>query len=166
MVFEAHTGEEEVVHRRLNPPLPVTTTTDRRMEVEYNLHQGGGQGHDEEGASQPFSIDSSRRRNQYVPCFVRYLPKYCCRFEDNEPLDATGCATDMYARATVFMASIFLGPALLQLASDQAQSQALLDILMRPGHNMDKRKLLVIEHTMQVMSELYRGRNTYQESLT
>jgi UMF1 family MFS transporter len=69
---------------------------DAVMEVEYDLHGAG-------------------RR----PFFFRYLPRLV-RFDD-APIDATGCSTDMFARSTVFMASIFLGPALLELASDEAQ---------------------------------------------
>lgn len=47
----------------------------------------------------------------HVPSFFRY---------DNGPLEATGLNIDFYTRATILMSSIFLGPALLQLASDAA----------------------------------------------
>lgn len=54
------------------------------------------------------------------PMFFKYLPKLF-RY-DHAPIEATGCTIDMWARATIFMASIFLGPALLGLASNEAQS--------------------------------------------
>jgi MFS transporter, UMF1 family len=47
----------------------------------------------------------------HVPSFFRY---------DKGPLEATGLNIDFYARATILMSSIFLGPALLQLATDAA----------------------------------------------
>ncbi len=36
------------------------------------------------------------------------------------PIEATGCAIDSYARATIFMSRLFVGPALLKLASHSA----------------------------------------------
>lgn len=44
----------------------------------------------------------------------KYLP-----YQDS-PVEATGCAIDVYARATIFMSTFFVGPALLKLASEQA----------------------------------------------
>lgn len=49
---------------------------------------------------------------------LRFVP-WCCRW-DNGPLEATGLSIDSYTRATVLMSSIFLGPALLKLASEAA----------------------------------------------
>jgi hypothetical protein len=43
----------------------------------------------------------------------------CLPCQDS-PVDATGCAIDVYARATIFMSSFFVGPALLKLESEQA----------------------------------------------
>jgi hypothetical protein len=63
------------------------------MEYEYNLEDVGGR----------------------CPIFFSYLPRLV--HFDNAHIDAIGCASDMFARATVFMSSIFLGPALLELAS-------------------------------------------------
>jgi UMF1 family MFS transporter len=50
---------------------------------------------------------------------VRYVPRWM-RFE-NAPIEANGLAVDIYARATILMSSMFLGPALLELANDAAQ---------------------------------------------
>ena len=47
---------------------------------------------------------------------LRFAP-WCFRF-DNAPPEATGLAVDFYARATILMSTILLGPALLQLASE------------------------------------------------
>jgi hypothetical protein len=38
----------------------------------------------------------------------------------DSPIEATGCCIDVYARATIFMSTFFVGPALLKLASQQA----------------------------------------------
>eukprot|EP00546_Thalassionema_frauenfeldii_P008757 CAMPEP_0178907188 /NCGR_PEP_ID=MMETSP0786-20121207/7233_1 /TAXON_ID=186022 /ORGANISM="Thalassionema frauenfeldii, Strain CCMP 1798" /LENGTH=184 /DNA_ID=CAMNT_0020578961 /DNA_START=86 /DNA_END=637 /DNA_ORIENTATION=- len=56
------------------------------------------------------------------PFFFSYIPKFF-RF-DNAPIEATGCSINMWGRATLIIASIFIGPALLELASVQAQSQS------------------------------------------
>jgi MFS transporter, UMF1 family len=51
---------------------------------------------------------------------LRFVPK-CLRFEQRgEPLEATGLAVDYYARGPILMASMVLGPALLELASQEA----------------------------------------------
>lgn len=47
----------------------------------------------------------------FVPRFFRY---------ENGPLEAVGLNIDFYTRATILMSSMFLGPALLQLASKAA----------------------------------------------
>ena len=48
---------------------------------------------------------------RFVPRFFRY---------ENGPLEAVGLNIDFYTRATILMSSIFLGPALLELASKAA----------------------------------------------
>ena len=50
---------------------------------------------------------------------LRYVPRIF-RF-DRAPVEATALAIDMYARATVVMSSLFLGPALLSLATKEAE---------------------------------------------
>jgi Vacuole effluxer Atg22 like len=59
------------------------------------------------------------------PGFFPYIPKVM-RW-DSAPIEATGCAVDMYARATIFLSGIFVGPALLGLASNQAAASCLED---------------------------------------
>ncbi len=49
-----------------------------------------------------------------IPAFFRY---------DGAPIEATGLSIDMYSRATILMSTIFLGPALLELAKEQVQHQ-------------------------------------------
>lgn len=49
-----------------------------------------------------------------VPWFFRF---------DRAPIEATGLSIDMYTRATIVMSSLFLGPALLELASDQVKGE-------------------------------------------
>eukprot|EP00532_Pseudo-nitzschia_australis_P008789 CAMPEP_0168170200 /NCGR_PEP_ID=MMETSP0139_2-20121125/4049_1 /TAXON_ID=44445 /ORGANISM="Pseudo-nitzschia australis, Strain 10249 10 AB" /LENGTH=571 /DNA_ID=CAMNT_0008087679 /DNA_START=94 /DNA_END=1809 /DNA_ORIENTATION=+ len=46
---------------------------------------------------------------------MRFLP-----YHPGLPIEANGCIMDVYARATIFMATFFVGPALLKLASQQA----------------------------------------------
>ena len=95
------------------------------MEVEYNLEGDTARldsGRGGLSSSSSFSSSYDSRRSDSV-WFYRYLPK-CMQFPNSQsPLDATGCATDMYTRSTVFMASIFLGPALLELATAQAEKE-------------------------------------------
>jgi MFS-type transporter involved in bile tolerance (Atg22 family) len=45
---------------------------------------------------------------------------YLFGFGPDTPIEATGLSIDIFARATVGMSSMFIGPALLQLASDAA----------------------------------------------
>jgi MFS-type transporter involved in bile tolerance (Atg22 family) len=52
------------------------------------------------------------------PTVLRSVPRLF-RF-DNAPIEASGLAIDMYGRGAVLMSSLFLGPALLQLASEAA----------------------------------------------
>jgi UMF1 family MFS transporter len=53
-----------------------------------------------------------------MPAVLRSVPGPF-RF-DNAPIEASGLAIDMYGRGAVVMSSLFLGPALLQLASEAA----------------------------------------------
>ena len=87
----------------------VSTAVIEPFECEYNLDDSIGQ--------RPTIF-------KFLPRFVRY---------DNAPIEATGCSVDMFARATIFMASIFIGPALLELASMQANS----DCLKQQDYNED-----------------------------
>jgi hypothetical protein len=48
-----------------------------------------------------------------IPCFFRF---------DNVPPEATGLSLDAYARGVVLMSSLFMGPALLTLANEEAQA--------------------------------------------
>jgi UMF1 family MFS transporter len=50
---------------------------------------------------------------------LRYVPRVF-KF-DRAPIEATGLSLDIYARATILMSSLFLGPALLSLAAEEAQ---------------------------------------------
>lgn len=56
-----------------------------------------------------------------LPPVLRYVPRLF-RF-DNAPPEATGLAIDMYARGTILMSSLFMGPALLSLARNEAQER-------------------------------------------
>jgi MFS transporter, UMF1 family len=56
--------------------------------------------------------DATLRRLLRVPLLFRF---------DDKPPEATALALDIFARATILMSSIFLGPALLELASQQVQ---------------------------------------------
>jgi len=49
---------------------------------------------------------------------VSFASKYL--LYPDSPVEATGCAIDAYARASIYMSSFFVGPALLKLASQQA----------------------------------------------
>jgi hypothetical protein len=61
-----------------------------------------------------------------VPSILRYLPRPL-RYENFEPIEASGLAVDAYARGTVIMSSMFLGPALLKLASEAAGCKSQLE---------------------------------------
>jgi UMF1 family MFS transporter len=53
---------------------------------------------------------------------LRWVPR-CLRY-DHGPVEATGLALDFYARAYILMSSIFLGPALLELATEAANCES------------------------------------------
>ena len=55
-----------------------------------------------------------------LPRIMRFIPSFW-RF-DNAPIEATGLSIDMYARGHIAMSSLFLGPALLDLAKVAAQA--------------------------------------------
>ena len=50
----------------------------------------------------------------HIPRFFRF---------DRAPVEATGLSVDMYTRATIIMSSLFLGPALLELAKEDVQDR-------------------------------------------
>lgn len=52
--------------------------------------------------------------SSHIPRFFRF---------DGAPVEATGLSVDMYTRATIIMSSLFLGPALLELAKEDVQDQ-------------------------------------------
>eukprot|EP00977_Amphora_coffeiformis_P000687 scaffold149_cov179-Amphora_coffeaeformis.AAC.10 len=54
-----------------------------------------------------------------LPPAARYVPR-CLRYDHGAPMEATGIAVDKWAMGPVFMSSMFLGPALLQLATEAA----------------------------------------------
>jgi MFS-type transporter involved in bile tolerance (Atg22 family) len=56
-----------------------------------------------------------------LPLAMRSIPRLF-RFDNAKP-EATGLAIDMYARGTILMSSLFMGPALLSLARNAAQEQ-------------------------------------------
>lgn len=58
--------------------------------------------------------------NAPLPLVMRRIPRFF-RF-DNAPPEATGLALDVYARGTVLMSSLFMGPALLTLATAEAEA--------------------------------------------
>ena len=63
------------------------------------------------------SLDSVE---EHLPTFFLKIPKFF-RFDNN--VDATAIALDNFARANILMASVFIGPALLELAKAQAISE-------------------------------------------
>lgn len=56
-----------------------------------------------------------------LPLVMRRIPRFF-RFDNATP-EATGLALDAYARGTILMSSLFMGPALLTLANDAAQKE-------------------------------------------
>lgn len=54
-----------------------------------------------------------------LPAAVLWVPR-CLRYGPDAPIEATGISVDKWAMGPVFMSSMFLGPALLQLASQAA----------------------------------------------
>jgi hypothetical protein len=64
--------------------------------------------------------DHDEHHHQRRPLFYSSIPKFIGYDDPTVPIEAMGCAVDMSARAVVFMATIFWGPGLLELASDQA----------------------------------------------
>jgi MFS-type transporter involved in bile tolerance (Atg22 family) len=68
-----------------------------------------------------FNLEFQQLDGERRPLFFRYIPSML-RF-DHAPTEATGLGMDMFARITVFAASVFLGPALLELATNEAGEQ-------------------------------------------
>ncbi|KAL3912894.1 MAG: hypothetical protein SGILL_006709 [Bacillariaceae sp.] len=124
-LINTHTAEREVIHdvqsnfqddtqngvpsTTASNAFGVTSSKMESMEYEYNFEQQQQQQHE---------------HPQHHPTILRYLPRLV-RYDNNDLVEASGCAVDMYARSTVFMAGIFLGPALLELASMQATNECL-----------------------------------------
>lgn len=54
-----------------------------------------------------------------LPSAARHVPR-CLRYDQGAPIEATGLAVDNWAMGPVFLSSMFLGPALLQLATEAA----------------------------------------------
>ncbi|KAI2504075.1 Vacuole effluxer Atg22-like protein [Fragilaria crotonensis] len=71
--------------------------------------------------------DQTRYESLELPLIfqLRWVPP-CLRY-DHGPVEATGLTLDAYARAYILMSSIFLGPALLQLATDAAGCESELN---------------------------------------
>ena len=67
----------------------------------------------------PFRAASGQHETTTSAWAMRYVPRWM-RFE-NAPVEATGLSVDVYAKATIIMSSLFLGPALLELATDAAE---------------------------------------------
>ena len=90
---------------------PVTTSSysslDQDTEPDPSSEPQGGDNDDNDD-------DLSRT----MALHLRLIPR-CLRY-DHGPIEATGLTLDAYARAYILMSSIFLGPALLQLASAAA----------------------------------------------
>lgn len=72
------------------------------------------------------NLDSSVQQPMGEPLVLnprlRWVPR-CIRY-DRGPPEATGLAIDFYARAYLLMSSIFLGPALLELATEAASCES------------------------------------------
>ena len=106
------------------------TTPIDPFETEYTIGSGDDDDDDDTNSigNDGMHMSSIGRR----PFFFRYIPR-CMRWDYNghddrhSPIEATGCAVDMYARATMYLVGIFVGPALLELASSQAAAEASCD---------------------------------------
>lgn len=80
---------------------------------------------DDEGARE---VDDDEHDNHDMSmhghnAMVHRIPRFF-RF-DGAPVEATGLSVDMYARATIVMSTLFLGPALLELAKEEGNQQCL-----------------------------------------
>jgi MFS-type transporter involved in bile tolerance (Atg22 family) len=62
------------------------------------------------------SIHGHNYISSHIPRFLRF---------DGAPVEATGLSVDMYTRATIVMSSLFLGPALLELAKEDVRDQCI-----------------------------------------
>ena len=83
-----------------------------------NGHDGMNQYlHSEDLGELPCTSTTGTTRTP-MPFQLRWIPR-CLRY-DHGPIEATGLTLDAYARAYILMSSIFLGPALLQLATAAA----------------------------------------------
>jgi MFS-type transporter involved in bile tolerance (Atg22 family) len=100
----------------------MTTEADEngKSNLSHRRHSYALQDHTDEHLSETMiSLEMSpmEERAENHP-HIKYVP--CCLRHDDGPPEATGLTLDFYARATVLMSSIFLGPALLQLATESA----------------------------------------------
>ena len=72
---------------------------------------GAGAGPDAAAGGAPLKSFASATIPGYIPSWFRF---------DDAPVDATGLNFDFFARATIIMSTVFLGPALLKLSSEAA----------------------------------------------
>jgi MFS-type transporter involved in bile tolerance (Atg22 family) len=86
------------------------------MEERDGIMIADDQRHDDEGQSEHSHEHAGVHEPR--PAHLRWVPRFF-RY-DGAPMGASGLAVDVYARATIGMSSIFLGPALLELASEAA----------------------------------------------
>ena len=67
-----------------------------------------------------FAAANDDGRQETLPAAARWVPR-CLRYDHGAaPIEATGLAVDNWALGPIFMSSMFLGPALLQLATQAA----------------------------------------------
>ena len=86
--------------------------------------EDGQQGLDDEEAVDEYqdgSLSNDIKADAPLPLVMRRIPRFF-RFDNASP-EATGLTLDAYARGTVLMSSLFMGPALLTLANDAAQEK-------------------------------------------
>jgi len=67
------------------------------------------------------SLSDDVKTNAPLPLIMRRIPRLL-RFDDGPP-EATGLSLDAFARGTILMSSLFMGPALLTLANKAAQEK-------------------------------------------
>lgn len=76
--------------------------------------------HDSSGCKRESWKESSQSEEAAASATIIRLIPPCMRFE-NAPLEANGLAVDVYARAGLLMSFMFLGPVLLDLATEAAE---------------------------------------------
>lgn len=83
------------------------------------LHSGAQQGNMSTGAEQVLLTPEHDHYHRQHKALLPYIPALF-RYDVTIPMEATGLALDAYGRGAVVMSSLFLGPALLQLATQAA----------------------------------------------